>query len=97
MKDRWIKIRVSSEEKKLIDQLYGKGARRRSENIRAALLAPRARQLPAVAGEMMRILLSLHQLLLATYRKVPAARLVERLLVLQKVRKIVHELERIAP
>jgi hypothetical protein len=36
-------------------------------------------------------------LLLAIYRKVPTAKLVERLLVLQKVHKILRELERIAP
>jgi hypothetical protein len=96
MKDHWIKLRVSSGEKKLIDRLYGK-QRRRSENIRAVLLAPRARQLPTVAGEQMRVLLSLHELLLAIYRKVPTAKLVERLLVLQKVHKILRELERIAP
>jgi len=97
MKDHWIKLRVSSGEKKLIDRLYGKGARRRSENIRAVLLASRARQLPAVAGEQMGVLLSLHDFLLAIYRKVPTAKLVERLLVLQKVHKILRELERIAP
>ena len=97
MKDHWIKFRVTGTEKKLIDGLYGDTGRRRSENIRAALLAPLQGQRPKLARRQLRALLTIQRLLLGVYRKVPRALIIERLLVLQKVHKIARDLERLAP